>query len=48
MKKYFIIYENKGAKFVAQLEAAGIFSALHKFENEHKINVDQIISIDVL
>jgi hypothetical protein len=48
MKKYLIIYEYKASKFVIQFTAAGLFSALHMFEAEVKLNVDQIVSIDVL
>lgn len=48
MKKYLIIYEMKGAKFVCQHEAPGIHTALDKFEAVQKLNVDCIISIDVL
>jgi hypothetical protein len=46
MKKFLIIYEIDGRPFVCQHEAEGIFTALHKFENVQKKNVDCILSID--
>lgn len=48
MKKFFIIYLHKGARFHCFHEAKGIYTALDMFEAVQKLNVDQIISIDVL
>lgn len=48
MKKFLIIYLHKGQRFFCQHEAAGIYTALDMFEAVQKLNVDQIISIDVL
>lgn len=48
MKTFLIIYLLKGSRFHTQIKALGMHSALDKFEAEQKINVDNIVSIDVL
>lgn len=48
MKRFVIIYEKDQRKFTFACDANGVFSALHKFENDIKLNVDCIISIDVI
>lgn len=48
MKKFFIVYERNGARFLCQHEAPGIHTALDKFEAVQKLPVDCIVSIDVV
>jgi hypothetical protein len=46
MKRFIIIYEKDLRSFTFACDADGFFSALHKFENDVKLNCACIISID--